>query len=138
MAINFDEFSLRRQRLIKVMGEGVAIIPTSPELIRNRDSHYPYRFDSYFYYLSAFKEPESVLFIIAGAHPKTVLFCRDKDMEREIWDGFRYGPAGAVAEFGFDEAYSIAKLDEIAPKLLANQEKLFYSFYRHFFPFLFY
>ena len=128
MAINFDEFSLRRQRLIKVMGEGVAIIPTSPELIRNRDSHYPYRFDSYFYYLSAFKEPESVLFIIAGAHPKTVLFCRDKDMERDIWDGFRYGPAGAVAEFGFDEAYSIAKLDEIAPKLLANQEKLFYSF----------
>jgi len=127
MAINLDEFSLRRLRLMSAMGEGIAIIPTSPELIRNRDSHYPFRFDSYFYYLTAFKEPESVLFIIAGAEPKTVLFCRDKDMEREIWDGFRYGPAAAVAEFGIDEAYSINQLDEIAPKLMANQAKLFYS-----------
>lgn len=127
MAINLDEFSLRRLRLMSAMGEGIAIIPTSPELIRNRDSHYPFRFDSYFYYLTAFKEPESVLFIIAGAQPKTVLFCRDKDMEREIWDGFRYGPAAVVNDFGIDEAYSINQLDEIAPKLIANQAKLFYS-----------
>ena len=109
------------------MGEGVAVIPTSHELIRNRDSHYPFRFDSYFYYLSAFKEPESVLFVVAGANSKTILFCRDKDMEREIWDGFRYGPTAAVSEFGIDEAYSIHQLDEMAPKLLANQSKLFYS-----------
>ena len=109
------------------MGEGVAVIPTSHELIRNRDSHYPFRFDSYFYYLSAFKEPESVLFVVAGANSKTILFCRDKDMEREIWDGFRYGPTAAVTEFGIDEAYSIHQLDEMAPKLLANQSKLFYS-----------
>lgn len=122
-----NESGLRRQSLIKLMGDGVAIIPTSPELIRNRDSHYPFRFDSYFYYLSGFKEPESVLFIMAGATPKTILFCRDKDMEREIWDGFRYGPTAAVTEFGVDEAYSIGQLDEIAPKLLANQAKLFYS-----------
>jgi len=109
------------------MGEGVAVIPTAPELLRNRDSHYPYRFDSYFYYLSAFKEPEAVLFLVAGSQPKTILFCRDKDMEREIWDGFRYGPAAAVAEFGVDEAYSIGQMDEMALKLLANQPKLFYS-----------
>lgn len=127
MVTNLDELSLRRRRLMSSMGEGVAIIPTSPELVRNRDSHYPFRFDSYFYYLTAFKEPESVLLIIAGADPKTVLFCRDKDMEREIWDGFRYGPAAAVAEFGIDEAYSFNQLDEIAPKLIANQAKLFYS-----------
>jgi Xaa-Pro aminopeptidase len=109
------------------MGEGVAIIPTSPELIRNRDSHYPYRFDSYFYYLTDFKEPEAVLFVMAGKAPKTILFCRDKDIEREIWDGFRFGPDAAKEIFGFDEAYSIQQLDEIAPKLLANQDKLFYS-----------
>jgi Xaa-Pro aminopeptidase len=127
MVTNLDELSLRRRRLMSLMGEGVAIIPTSPELVRNRDSHYPFRFDSYFYYLTAFKEPESVLLIIAGADPKTVLFCRDKDMEREIWDGFRYGPAAAVAEFGIDEAYSFNQLDEIAPKLIANQAKLFYG-----------
>jgi Xaa-Pro aminopeptidase len=127
MTININEFSKRRYQLMAEMGEGVAILPTSPELIRNRDSHYPFRFDSYFYYLSGFKEPESVLFLIAGPQAKTILFCRDKDMEREIWDGFRYGPAGAVIEFGIDEAYSMSQLDELAPQLLANQSKLFYS-----------
>jgi len=127
MEINLNEFTARRHRLMKAMGEGVAIIPTSPELVRNRDSHYPFRFDSYFFYLSAFKEPESVLFIIAGKEPKTVLFCRDKDIEREVWDGFRFGPKAAAVEFGIDEAYSINHLNEIAPKLLANQARLFYS-----------
>ena len=127
MTMNINEFSKRRNQLLAEMGEGVAVIPTSPELIRNRDSHYPFRFDSYFYYLSGFKEPESVLFLIAGANPKTILFCRDKDMEREIWDGFRYGPAGAVAEFGIDEAHSISLIDDLAPQFLANQPKLFYS-----------
>lgn len=127
MKSSTQELALRRKRLMELMGDGIAIIPTSNELIRNRDSHYPFRFDSYFYYLSAFKEPESVLFILAGDKPKTVLFCRDKDMEREIWDGFRFGPAAAITEFGIDEAFSMSQLDEIAPKLLANQAKLFYS-----------
>ena len=122
-----QEFAKRRATLIKNMGEGMAIIPTAPEVIRNRDSHYPYRFDSHFYYLTGFKEPESVLILIGGKEPKSILFCRDKDMEREIWDGFRYGADAAKIEFGFDEAYSISQLDEIAPKLLANQPKLFYS-----------
>ena len=121
------QFKARRLALMQSMGSGVAIIPTAPEVIRNRDNHYPYRFDSYFYYLTGFKEPESVLLLIAGAEPKSILFCRDKDMEREIWDGFRHGPAGALAEFGFDEAYSISQLDELAPKIIANQQKLFYS-----------
>ena len=58
---NKQEFRERRQKLIAHMGEGVAIIPTAPEVIRNRDSHYPYRFDSSYYYLTGFKEPESVL-----------------------------------------------------------------------------
>lgn len=109
------------------MGSGAALIPTAAETLRNADSHYPYRFDSYFYYLTGFQEPEAVLLLIAGEQPKSVLFCRDKDMEREIWDGFRHGPAGAVASFGVDEAYSFAQLDEIAPKLIANQPQLFYS-----------
>ncbi|HQS37010.1 MAG: Xaa-Pro aminopeptidase [Methylotenera sp. 24-45-7] len=132
MNISIPEFKNRRLALMQHMGTGIAIIPTAAEAIRNRDSHYPYRFDSYFYYLSGFKEPESVLVLIAGdagkgLAPKSILFCRDKDMEREIWDGFRYGPAAAVAEFGFDEAYSITELDELVPKLLANQSKLFFS-----------
>ena len=121
------EFQQRRAKLLANMGEGIAIIPTAPELIRNRDSHYPYRFDSYFYYLTGFKEPEALLVLIAGKENKSILFCRDKDMEREIWDGFRYGADAAKTEFGFDETYSFNQLDEILPKLLGNQAKLFYS-----------
>ncbi len=109
------------------MGNGIAIIPTASEVIRNRDSHYPYRFDSYFYYLTGFKEPESLLVLIAGDAPKSILFCRDKDIEREIWDGFRYGPDAAKTEYKFDEAYSISQLDEMLPKLMGNQSQLFYS-----------
>ena len=125
--VKLKEFQQRRIQLLNRMGEGIAIIPTAPEALRNRDSHYAYRFDSYFYYLTGFTEPESVLVLIAGSEPKSILFCRDKDMEREIWDGFRYGPEGALKEFGFDEAYNITQLDELAPKLLSNQAKLFYS-----------
>lgn len=124
---NRHEFKTRRDKLMQAMGNGIAIIPTSPEAIRNRDSHYAYRFDSYFYYLTGFKEPESVLVVIAGENSKSILFCRDKDMEREIWDGFRYGAEAAKVEFGFDEAYSFNQLDEILPKLVSNQAKLFYS-----------
>ena len=122
-----QEFKQRRSQLLSKMGDGIAIIPTAPELIRNRDSHYPYRFDSYFYYLTGFTEPESVLILIAGKQPKSILFCRDKDVEREIWDGFRFGPEAAKNQFGFDEAYSISQLDALLPKLMGNQNKLFYS-----------
>ena len=102
------------------MGGGVAIVPTAPERVRNRDSHFPYRFDSYFYYLTGFREPEAVLVIVAGEPPRSVLFCRERNPEREIWDGFRYGPEGAREAFGFDEAHSIARLDELLPGLLAD------------------
>ena len=122
-----QEFSSRRQQLMRHMQAGVAIIPTAPEVARNRDSHYPYRFDSYFYYLTGFREPESVLVLVAGPESRSILFCRDKDIEREIWDGFRYGPEAAKSEFGFDEAYSISQLDELLPKILANQPALFFS-----------
>ena len=125
--LNLKEFQLRRNQLLQKMAEGIAVVPTAPETIRNRDSHYPYRFDSYFYYLTGFTEPESILVLIAGKENKSILFCRDKDMEREIWDGFRHGPQGALEVFGFDEAYSISQLDEMLPKLMGNQAKLFYS-----------
>lgn len=125
--LNLKEFQQRRGQLLQKMGAGIAIIPTAPEVIRNRDSHYPYRFDSSFYYLTGFKEPESVLVLVAGSEPKSILFCRDKDIEREIWDGFRYGADAAKEQFGFDEAYSINMLDEVVLKLLANQPKLHFS-----------
>ena len=125
--LNQKEFNTRRLKLMAAMGEGVAIIPTAPEATRNRDSHYPYRFDSHFYYLTGFPEPESILVLVSGSDPKSILFCRDKDMEREIWDGFRHGPSGALKEFGMDEAYPLSKFDEIAYALLSDQPRLFYS-----------
>ena len=125
---HIQPFITRRQSMASKMPAGIAIIPTAAEQLRNRDAHYPYRFDSYFYYLTGFREPESVLVIIAATDKtpvKQILFCREKDQEREIWDGFRYGPEAAKEAFGFDEAYSIAKLDELMPKLLADQPAVY-------------
>ena len=116
----------RRARLAQAMGEGVAVIPTAPERVRNRDTHFPYRFDSYFYYLTGFSEPEATLVLIAGAQPRALLFCRERNVEREVWDGFRHGPELARERFGFDEAQPIAALDEALERLLENQAALFY------------
>ena len=85
----------RRRRLAQAIGEGVALLPTAPERLRNRDTHFPYRFDSHFYYLSGFAEPESAL--VLTAQGKSVLFCRERSEEREIWDGFRHGNASRAS-----------------------------------------
>ena len=116
----------RRARLAQAMQAGVAVVPTAPERVRNRDTHYPYRFDSHFYYLTGFSEPEAVLVIVGGAKPKSMLFCREKNEERETWDGFRYGPALARERFGFDEALPISQLDAKLAELLADQPALYY------------
>ncbi len=117
----------RRERLAAAMGQGLAVLPTAPERLRNRDTHYPYRFDSHFYYLSGFTEPESALVIVGGAAPRTLLFCRERNEEREIWDGFRHGPGAARERFGFDEAHPIESIDEKLAALLENQPALFYA-----------
>ena len=116
----------RRARLARRMGSGVAVVPTAPERLRNRDTAYPYRYDSYFYYLTGFTEPEAVLVLVAGDTPRSLLFCREKDPEKEVWDGFRYGPEGAREAFGFDEARPIAELDAAMSELLADQPAVFY------------
>jgi Xaa-Pro aminopeptidase len=121
-----SHFARRRERLAQAMGAGVAVIPTAPERVRNRDTHFPYRFDSHFYYLTGFAEPEAVLVLIAGSAPRSMLFCREKSPEREIWDGVRYGPQAARERFGFDEAHPISALDEKLAALLENQPSLFY------------
>ncbi|WP_341645716.1 Xaa-Pro aminopeptidase [Thauera sp. SDU_THAU2] len=117
-------FRARRERLLARMqaaGGGVAVLPTAPERIRNRDTHYPYRHDSYFYYLTAFREPEAVVVLVAGEEPKQILFCREKNEEREIWDGHRHGPDAARETFGFDEAWTIGDLEKRLPDYLAGQ-----------------
>src|SRR5579863_9292717 len=103
-----DVYRGRRERLLAALraaGGGVAIVPTAPEVLRNRDADFPYRHDSYFYYLTGFTEPEALLVLDASAkpdEPAAILFCRAKNAERETWEGFRFGPEGARETFGFD------------------------------------
>ncbi|HVF62694.1 MAG TPA: aminopeptidase P N-terminal domain-containing protein [Casimicrobiaceae bacterium] len=120
----------RRDAVLRTMresvGGGLALVPTAPEVARNRDSHYPYRHDSYFYYLSGFAEPEAVIALVASAEgDKHVLFCREKNEEREIWDGFRYGPDAAREIFGFDEAHPIGELNDRLADLAADRPALY-------------
>jgi Xaa-Pro aminopeptidase len=128
-----DAICARRARLaqrIAAAGGGVAIIPTAPERRRNRDTEYAYRFDSYFHYLTGFTEPESMLVMVVGANAddaRSVLFCREKNEEREIWDGFRYGPEAAKDTFRFDETRPINRLNEDLPELLGNQAAVWYA-----------
>ncbi len=119
-------YASRRSRLIKQMQRGIAVIPTAPEVLRNGDAHYAYRYDSHFHYLTGFDEPEAVLVLVAGTTPQSILFCREKDVEREIWDGYRHGPDGAKEFFGFDAAFPIAQLDDKLTELMGNQPALFH------------
>ncbi|MDN4054132.1 Xaa-Pro aminopeptidase [Massilia sp. YIM B02763] len=125
------DYAARRARLAARMQPGaVAVLPTAPETTRNGDSEYPYRHDSYFYYLTGFKEPDSVLVLVAahGERPaRSILFCREKHPEREIWDGFRYGPQAARDAFGVDEAHPIDAIDTELPRILANAPALYYA-----------
>ena len=125
-------------RALQAAGGGVALLPTAPELPRNRDSDFPYRHDSYFYYLTGFDEPGAWLVIAASGQPnktgagiKSTLFCRPKDLEREIWDGIRLGPDAAPAQLGVEAAVSADALDEQMPALLANQPSVWFPFATH-------
>ncbi|MBY0579563.1 MAG: aminopeptidase P N-terminal domain-containing protein [Burkholderiales bacterium] len=117
---------LERRRCLLDRIQGVVILPTSAHQVRNRDSHYPFRFDSHFYYLTGFAEPESVLVMIACESPKSILFCREKNIDREIWDGYRFGPDAAKDAFLFDEAHPISSFEDMLPKLLADQPGIHY------------
>ena len=125
--MNLQPFLARRQRLFEQIGDGVAVIPTAPEALRNRDTPYPYRPDSYFWYLSGFPETEAVIVLLGGKNARALLFCREKNEERETWEGFRYGPADACAAFGFDEAHPVDEIEQKLPELLANRPALHFA-----------
>ena len=124
-------YAQRRLTLAQKMGAGsIAIIPTAPEQIRNRDAHFPYRADSYFYYLTGFEEPQAYL-LVEGGTGRASLLCQPKNLAREIWDGYRLGPETAPAALGVDAAFSVEELDKKMPELLANRNALFYPFATH-------
>ena len=119
------QFVRRRLELASAIKCGIAVIPTAAESIRNKDAHFPYRFDSYFHYLTGFNEPESVVVVIGGKPSRSILFCRAKHEERETWDGFRYGPEEAKTQFNFDDAFAIDEIDKILPQLIENKDAIF-------------
>jgi Xaa-Pro aminopeptidase len=123
------EFARRRQALMNMMGpNSIAILPAAPHYKRNRDTEYRYRQDSDFYYLSGFPEPEAVICLIPGRPAgEYVLFCRERDREMEIWNGYRAGPEGAVADFGASDAFPITDIDDIIPGLIEGREKVYVS-----------
>ena len=127
-AQDLSPFAARRKRLMDIMrtrGGGIAILPTAREAVRNRDAEFPYRFDSDFFYLTGFPEPEAWVVLVAGHEDRSILFCRGKNLEREIWDGYRIGPEAAADQFGFDQAFPVESLADELPKLIADQPALF-------------
>ena len=124
-----QEFVRRRKRLMEIVDEGgIAIIPTAPVRIRNRDVEFPFRPDSDFYYLTGFPEPEALAVLVPGrAHGEFILFCRERDPERETWDGRRAGLEGACTLYGADDAFPFSDMDEILPGLLENKDRVLYT-----------
>ncbi len=126
------EYQRRRRRLLAAIGrEGVAILTTAPERVRNGHTHYPYRQASDFTYLTGFPEPEALLALIPGRKEgEVVLFCRPRDPEKEVWEGARAGVEGAIEYYGADQAHPIAALDEELPRLIADRDQLHYPLAR--------
>ena len=123
------EFPRRRKRLMDMMGhDSVAILPTSPQRTRSRDTLYSFRPDSDFYYLTGFPEPEAVVVLVPDrAHGEFVLFCRERDPKMETWDGLRAGLEGACDLYGADDAFPIEDMDDILPGLLEDRERIYYT-----------
>lgn len=123
------EYARRRKALMELMEpNSIAILPAAPMYIRNRDVEHVYRQDSDFQYLSGFPEPEAVIALIPGReHGEYVLFCRERDPERELWDGLRAGQDGAIAEYGADDAFPIGDIDDILPGLIEGRDRVYYA-----------
>jgi Xaa-Pro aminopeptidase len=120
--------SRRRDLMAMMQGNSIAVVAAAPEKIRSNDTHYPYKQCTNLSYLSGFPEPESVMLLIPGRQQgEVVFFCRDKDPLRETWDGYREGPAGAVQNFGADDAFPIDDIDDILPGMLEGKDRVYYA-----------
>lgn len=130
--IQTKEYVRRRRQLMRMAGDdAIVIVAAAPERVRNNDAHYPYRQDSDFHYLTGFDEPDAVLALVPGRNPgETILFCRERDAERERWDGPRIGTEGAVDRLGMDDAFPIDDIDDILPGLIEGRTRVYYHFGR--------
>ena len=129
IAVHPKEFEKRRHILMELMGPGgIAVVAAAPESVRSRDVTHSYRQDSDFYYLTGFCEPEAVAVLIPERRQgQFIIFCRERDREREMWNGLRAGPEGAVAEYGADDAFPLEDIEDILPGLLEQTDRVYYS-----------
>ena len=124
------DYRARRAALARQIGPGgIALVPTAPQQQRNRDNDHPYRFDSYFHYLSGFGEPNA--WLVVEGNGRSSLWCQPKNLEREIWDGYRLGPDAAPTALGVDAAYSVATLDTALPALLDGKDTVWFPYGVH-------
>ena len=123
------EYAKRRKQLLRMVGDdGIAILPSAPVRLRSRDVAYRYRQDSDFYYLTGFAEPDAVAVLAPGRdNGEYLLFCRDRDSEKERWDGSRAGPDGAMERFAADDAFPIDDIDDILPGILESRRRVYYT-----------
>jgi Xaa-Pro aminopeptidase len=128
-SISRQEFARRRKNLMASMEpDSIAILPSASQQMRNRDAEFKFRQDSDFYYLTGFNEPDAVLVLIPGRkHGECIYFCRERNPERELWDGLRQGPEGVCKNHGADDAFPITDIDDILPGLLEGRERVYYS-----------
>ncbi len=124
-----EEFARRRDQLMRMMGKGgIAILPAAPVRKRSRDVEYRFRQDSDFYYLTGFAEPNAVAVLAPGReNGEFVLFCRERDSEKELWDGSRSGPDGAIESFGADDAFPVDDIDDILPGMIESCSRVYYT-----------
>jgi Xaa-Pro aminopeptidase len=127
--IKQKEFAKRRTQLMRMAGDdSIIIVRAAPARFRNSDVHYPYRQDSDFLYLTGFHEPDALLVLIPGGdNGRCILFCRERDPEREMWDGPMTGLRGAVADYGMDEAFAHEDIAKRLPGMLHNRDRIYYD-----------
>ncbi|HNP63914.1 MAG TPA: Xaa-Pro aminopeptidase [Woeseiaceae bacterium] len=127
--MNDREFEKRRSQLMKMVAPGgIAILPSAPVRTRSRDVEYRFRQDSDFYYLTGFPEPEAVAVLVPGReNGEYLMFCREQDPAREMWDGHRAGQDGAIDVFGADDAFPIDDLDDILPGIMESCDRVYYT-----------
>lgn len=127
--IKQKEYARRRRQLMRMAGEdSIIILQAAPARIRNNDAHYAYRQDSDFLYLTGFREHDALLVMIPDeGEGKCILFCRDRDPTREMWDGRMVGLDGAVKDYGMDEAFDIKEVDKRLRDMLLDRERIFHD-----------
>ncbi len=123
------EFERRRRQLMRMVGAGgIAILPAAPVRMRSRDVGYRFRQDSDFYYLTGFAEPDAVAVLVPGREQgEYLLFCRERDRDKELWDGSRAGQQGAVGKYGADDAFPVDDIDDILPGLIEGCSRVYYT-----------